>query len=83
MKYLVALVIVVGLLAVLRAQRRRQRGRPTASRRTASPQVRPPQRMSRCAACGVHLPTDEALAAGDEVFCNEEHRRLHRPTGRG
>ncbi|MBS0337762.1 MAG: hypothetical protein JSS40_13270 [Proteobacteria bacterium] len=34
-----------------------------------------------CAQCGVHLPKNEAVAAGDgrpagEFYCCEEHRRL-------
>jgi uncharacterized protein len=33
--------------------------------------------MVRCRHCGVHLPRSEALAAGDESFCSDEHRRLH------
>ena len=35
-----------------------------------------PERMVRCAHCGVYLPQSEALGAGDKYYCNEEHRRL-------
>lgn len=34
-----------------------------------------PERMVRCAHCGVHLPESEALLDGDRHFCNEAHRR--------
>jgi uncharacterized protein len=29
-----------------------------------------------CARCGVHLPRVEARAAGERLFCSEEHARL-------
>ena len=82
MKYLVALVIVVGLVAILRAQRRRQRMAKSASRPpepAAAPSGSAPARMLRCATCGVHLPVDEALMKGEKAFCSEEHRLQHRP----
>ena len=33
--------------------------------------------MVRCVHCGVHLPRSESVLAGGEIFCSEEHRRLH------
>lgn len=38
----------------------------------------PPQRaieMARCAHCGVHFPSGDALRDGAEVYCSEAHRR--------
>jgi len=29
-----------------------------------------------CAHCGVHLPRSEARAAGERLYCSEEHARL-------
>ena len=29
-----------------------------------------------CARCGVHLPRAEARAAGERLFCSDEHARL-------
>lgn len=73
MKYLLVLVVVVGILWLLM----RQRSRPAAAERGAKP-GRPPDQpaaMLACAHCGVHLPLDDALndAAG-QVFCSEAHR---------
>jgi len=38
---------------------------------------RPPTRVAdtvRCAACGTHLPSNEALRDGDQWYCSEAHR---------
>ena len=32
-------------------------------------------RMVRCAHCDLYLPEEEALRAGEEYYCGEEHRR--------
>lgn len=39
------------------------------------PRVDKPQAMVGCAHCGLHLPQQEALPAGDRFYCSEEHRR--------
>jgi uncharacterized protein len=45
----------------------------------ASPRPAPAaEDMVRCAHCGVHLPRSESVAAGADLFCSEEHRRLRR-----
>ncbi|WP_240494540.1 PP0621 family protein [Azonexus hydrophilus] len=41
-----------------------------------------PERMVRCAHCGVHLPESDALADGDRHFCNEAHRRAAQTAGK-
>ena len=32
-----------------------------------------PLKMVRCAHCGVHLPTDQALAQGNTWYCSQAH----------
>jgi uncharacterized protein len=32
--------------------------------------------LVRCARCGLHLPRAEARAAGEQLYCSEEHARL-------
>lgn len=34
-----------------------------------------PQAMVSCALCGLHLPRQEALAAGERFYCCDEHRQ--------
>jgi uncharacterized protein len=52
--------------STLRDQRRRER------------QEASPQAMVGCAVCGLHLPRQEALVAGDQFYCCEEHRQRGR-----
>ncbi len=33
--------------------------------------------MVRCAQCGVHLPTQEAIFANGKYYCCDAHRREH------
>lgn len=70
MKFLVVLLVVVG---VLWFALRRDAHRPAAAARRAP---RLPQAMVRCAHCGVHLPQDEAVGGADGVYCSEAHRAL-------
>jgi len=35
---------------------------------------KPIQRMVRCAHCGVHVPSAEAVRDGDTWYCSAEHR---------
>jgi uncharacterized protein len=51
--------------------RRAARGEPVA-RDESTPL---PQAMVSCAACGLHLPRQEALVAGEQFYCCEEHRQ--------
>lgn len=50
--------------------------RGSVSGQSAAPRVQPPQAMVPCARCGLHLPRSDALPAGEQFFCSEEHRRL-------
>ncbi len=87
MKYLLAGVIVVALLAILRAKRRRAApGAGASAPASAAAAQRPgegPSRMLQCAACGVHLPMDEVFRRGDEVFCCDAHARRPPSAGGG
>lgn len=40
------------------------------------------ENMVRCTACGVHLPTSEAVTSRGEFYCSKEHLQLggRRPT---
>jgi uncharacterized protein len=71
MKYLVIVLVVVALVWLVRAGRRRV---DTATRQRAPRGAEP---MVTCAHCGLHLPRGEALAAGDEWYCDEAHRVAH------
>jgi len=68
---LLALAAYVGWQWMRRAAVRDQRD-------PAVPPSRPdtaPQRMVSCAVCGLHLPRQEALPAGDRFYCCDEHRQ--------
>ena len=67
------LVIVVGLWlwyspALRRLWRPGDKPRP--------PGANLPERMVRCAHCGIHLPRSEALLQGGRTWCSQEHARL-------
>jgi uncharacterized protein len=71
MKFLVLLVVIVGVLWLMRSLRK-----PTLPP-TPKPQQPPPlqnEEMVACAQCGVHLPRTEALPGRGGVFCGEAHR---------
>ena len=38
---------------------------------------RPAEDMVRCVHCGVHLPKNESVLAGNEYYCSEAHRLAH------
>ena len=33
--------------------------------------------MVKCDHCGLHIPRNEAVTAGDKYFCSDEHRQQH------
>jgi len=71
MKYLVIVLVVVALVWLARAGRRRvDTGMRQRKPRGAEPMV-------TCAHCGLNLPRGEALAAGDAWYCDEAHRVAH------
>jgi uncharacterized protein len=70
-RFLLLLAIVV--LAFWLVRRALVRGK-------VRPMARPPAEtqgeLVKCAHCGTHLPLAEARAAGDRVYCSDEHARL-------
>lgn len=67
---LLALAAYVGWHWMRRAAVRDQRDPGARSRPEATPQL-----MVSCAVCGLHLPRQEALTAGDRHYCCDEHRQ--------
>jgi uncharacterized protein len=63
---LLLLVLAVLALAWLVRRALRARHAPAA----------PPGELVACAHCGVNLPRAEARAAGEGLYCSEEHARL-------
>lgn len=45
---------------------------------TDVPPAPPVECMVTCAHCGVHLPESDALADGEQYFCNKAHRQAAR-----
>ena len=74
LKYLLLLILV---LVVWWAWKKRAELPPAADK---PPPL--PERMVRCAHCGVHLPESDALVDGDRHFCNEAHRRAVQTAGK-
>ena len=68
------LLLLLLLLAVWWAWKHKDKGDGRTGG-SAPAEPRPPERMVRCAHCGVHLPENDALRAGGEYFCNDSHRR--------
>jgi len=75
LKYLLLLVLL--LIVWWAWKKRSQDGQDGGS--DAPP--RAPERMVRCAHCGVHLPESDAVVDGEQHFCNEAHRRAGRSGG--
>lgn len=75
LKYLLLLVL---LLIVWWAWKKRASD-DGGERNDAAPPA--PERMVRCAHCGVHLPESDAVKDGELHFCNEAHRRAGRSSG--
>ena len=73
MKYLILLLVLMGL-AWWAFGRRDKQDRPPPSKKNTDPGGGP-QQMLACAHCGLHLPRDEAVAdVAGRMFCNEAHR---------
>lgn len=70
MKYLVLLLVIVGVLWFARAGRRPKRGAEPGPPPAARPVV-------SCTHCGVHLPRDEAISGAQGPYCSEAHRLAH------
>lgn len=75
MKFVVVIVVVVGLLWLMLGRERRSGASPRGAPGAKATKGAAPVEMLACAHCGVHLPRTEALfdAAG-RAFCVEAHR---------
>jgi uncharacterized protein len=71
MKFLVLIVVVVGVLWLMRSLRK-----PHLPPTPKSPEPKN-EEMVVCVQCGVHLPRSEALPGRGGVFCGEAHRSAH------
>ncbi len=72
MKYLVLLLVVVGVLWFARSRAGKL------SRRSDPPGKPPqPQTMVSCVHCGVHLPRGDAIDGAQGPYCSEAHRLAH------
>lgn len=75
MKLIVLLAVVLGVLWLARAARRRVRDRTPDAAPAAAPTSQ--EDMVACVECGVHLPRSEALPGRGGLFCSEAHRSAH------
>lgn len=75
---LLVVLVVVAIWVVRRALARLQQG-PQAG--TPAREGQAQGNLVKCAHCGTHLPLAEAKAAGERVYCSDEHARLG-PGGR-
>lgn len=76
---LLVVLIVVAIWLIRRALVRLKQGGAPA----APAQGRTQGDLVKCAHCGTHLPLAEARAAGDRVYCSDEHARLGPRIGPG
>ena len=76
MKWMVLLLaILAGVWLIKRHHRRQaQPPRPTPARR---PKVTHATPMVACAHCGMHIPSDEAIAGHAGVYCGLPHKQAH------
>ena len=74
MKYLLVIVLALGVFWLWRVSRQRAAAPP---RRPASPTVSEKEitETVACGVCKVHLPRTEALIGRDGFYCSEAHRR--------
>lgn len=63
-----AIALIAWAIQMLRRPYRRIKQRPTSQGGD----------MVKCAHCGLHLPSHEAISAGNQSFCSTEHRDRHR-----
>lgn len=71
------LLIILAVIAIVLVARFLLRQRQSATRRGTKGGD-----MVRCARCGLHIPANEAVAAGNRWYCCEAHRAADaRPNG--
>ena len=74
MKYLLVLAVVLAAFYIWRGNRRERMH--DAARQAPPPRGTPgtPEAMARCAQCGTHLPTSDAVAGRRGAYCSSAHR---------
>ena len=77
---LVIAVFIVVYLLIRNHARRAGQSPPAPSTRHGA--AKPGEDMVRCAVCGVHLPTSEAVTSRGDFFCSKEHLQLANREGR-
>ena len=81
-RFLLVIAIFIVCYLILRNFMRRSEAPPegtrggAASGQPAGGQSRLGEDMVRCAICGVHLPTSEAVTSQGDFFCSKEHLQL-------
>lgn len=75
------IVVLLALLAVIFFVMGARRARPRDPEPRAPAAPSGPKAMLRCAECGVHLPSDEALPGRGGVFCSAAHRTAFEARG--
>jgi uncharacterized protein len=68
MKYLLLIGLILLIFWIFRRPENRR------SRMGRMPATRRPERMVKCARCGVHLPEGESIQEGETHYCCVEHR---------
>ena len=71
MKYLLLLLAILGAVWWLRRPRQNVTSRHDATASTD------PQEMTRCLACGLHLPRADAVSGAQGLYCCASHRQRH------
>jgi uncharacterized protein len=67
-------LLVVAYLLLTKRKRPTSAGEDSAARGSTD---KSPEKMVRCAYCGVHVPASESVSLEDgRHYCGEEHRRL-------
>ena len=79
MRVLVVLALAAIIVYLVRGLiSRRQASRSSAPPPAARPAASASEPMRQCTHCGAYFPASEAVGqAPNQLFCSEEHRRLH------
>ncbi|MDH0747937.1 PP0621 family protein [Pseudomonas sp. GD03842] len=77
---MIRLIMWIALIVAVVWFFKRVTKRPAPSAKAAAPDTDAAP-MVRCAHCGVHVPRDRALSAGQQWYCTEAHR-LQGPAAR-
>ncbi|RDI28306.1 PP0621 family protein [Pseudacidovorax intermedius] len=79
MKFLLVTLVVAVAIWIWRRNRQEELDAAPPPRPNARPAVRGPQRMVRCAHCGLHLPAADAVPGRHGIYCSDRHRNAAEP----